>query len=337
MIDSALKTLAAGRHLTEAEARAAFERIMSGQAGPALIGALLTALAIRGETEEEIAGAAAAMRAAAVRVDPGPGPVVDTCGTGGDGSRTFNISTAAAVVVAAAGVKVAKHGNRSITSLCGSADVLEALGVKIDAAPAAVERCIREARIGFLFAPAFHPAMKHAGPVRRELGIRTVFNILGPLTNPAGADRQVIGVPRPELTRTTAAVLARLGSRRAMVVHSADGLDEISVGAPTTVTELSAGSIRTFELDPAELGLARAGKAALTVGSKDESAAAIREVLAGRPGPRRDVVLLNAAAALLVADAVADWAEGLAAAARAVDSGAAAGTLERWAALSRDS
>jgi anthranilate phosphoribosyltransferase len=335
MIDAAVKKLVAGEHLTEAEARQAFDEIMAGRASPALIASLLTALAIRGETVDAIAGAAAAMRASATRIEAGPGPIVDTCGTGGDGSKTFNISTAAAIVAAAAGVTVAKHGNRSITSLCGSADVLETLGVKIDAAPAAVERCLRENRIGFLFAPALHGAMKHAGPVRRELGFRTVFNILGPLTNPAGADRQVIGVPRVELTEVLAAVLGRLGSRRAMVVHSNDGMDEISVSAPTRIAELHAGRVRVSDFDPAEFGVARSEKSALVVNSREDSAAAIRDVLSGKPGPRRDVVLVNAAAALMVAEAARDWRDAIAAAGKAVDSGAAAETLARWVALSR--
>jgi anthranilate phosphoribosyltransferase len=332
-----LARLIAGETLSRPDARDAFGRILSGEATPAQIAALLTAMRFRPHTAEELAGAAEAMRAAATRVDPGPGPVVDTCGTGGDGSRTFNISTAAAVVAAAAGVKVAKHGNRSVTSLCGSADVLTELGVRIDAPAAVAERCLREVRIGFLFAPTFHSAMRRAAPVRRELGFRTAFNLLGPLTNPAGADRQVIGVPDRELTPLIAEVLRLLGSRSAMVVCSADGLDEISNTAPTRISRLLDGRVTTGDFDAAaELGMPRAEKAALAVGSAAESAAAIREVLAGRPGPRRDIVLLNAAAALLVADAAVAWPTAVKSAADAIDSGAAADTLERWARLSRD-
>jgi len=323
------------RHLSREQARGAFDDIMAGRSTPAQIGALLTALRIRGETVEEIAGAADAMRSACVRVDPGPGPVVDTCGTGGDGAKTFNISTAAAIVAAGAGVKVAKHGNRSVTGVSGSADVLVELGVRIDAAPATVQRCIQEVGIGFLFAPAFHQATKHAAGPRKELGFRTVFNILGPLTNPAGADRQVIGVARPELTEPLAQVLRLLGIRRAMVLCSTDGLDEISDAAPCRVTELKDDKVATFEFDPRDLGFEGGDRAALRADTPQQSAEAIRDVLAGSPGPRRDIVLLNAAAALRVADASTSWADGLKKAEAAIDSGKAGEVLQRWVIASR--
>jgi anthranilate phosphoribosyltransferase len=257
--------------------------------------------------------------------------VFDTCGTGGDGSGTFNISSAAAVVVAACGVRVAKHGNRSVSSRCGSADVFEKLGVRVDAAPAVVERTLADANVAFFFAPTFHPAMKHAGQARRELGMRTAFNLLGPLTNPAGATRQIVGVPRPELTELLAHALLRLGSERAWVVHGSDGLDEISTTGHTKVSECRGGVVHTFYLHPADVGLPKAAPADLKGGDATDNAAIVRAVLDGSRGPARDVVLLNAGAALLVAGRSSSIADGLALAARAIDEGDARRTLERMA------
>jgi len=275
------------------------------------------------------------MREHAVKLSAPPGPVFDTCGTGGDRSGTFNISSAAAIVVAACGVKVAKHGNRSVSSRCGSADVFEQLGVNIAAPPAVVERTLREANIAFFFAPTFHPSMKHAAPVRRELGIRTAFNLLGPLTNPAGATRQIVGVPRSELTQLMAHALMLLGSERAWVVHGADGIDELSTTGYTKVSECRAGTVNTFYVHPADFGLAKANPADLTGGDAVENAAIVSSVLEGRGGAQRDVVLLNAGAALFIAGKVPGVREGIARAATAIDSGAAKATLEAMARSSR--
>ncbi|MBM4019422.1 MAG: anthranilate phosphoribosyltransferase [Planctomycetes bacterium] len=329
-----IQKLARGGHLALEESQAAMREIMEGRATPAQVAAYLTALAVKGPTPEEIAGAALVMREKATRIDVGDLPVIDTCGTGGTGKGTFNISTCAAIVAAGAGAYVAKHGNRGATSRCGSSDVLEALGVNVQAPPAAVARCIREARMGFLFAPALHGAMKHAAPVRKEIGIRTIFNVLGPLTNPAGARRQVMGVFAADLVEPIAQVLLRLGAEHALVVHSADGLDEISLGAPTHVAEVRGGAVACYDLAPEALGLPQAGREALRADSVQESAAAVRAVLAGERGPRRDVVLANAAAALYVAGVARDIHDGLRRAAAAVDSGAAAGVLELLVRLS---
>ncbi len=314
--------------LGENEAEEVMEQIMTGQATPAQIAALLVALRIRGETVEEVTGFARAMRRNAIHIHPHSPLVMDTCGTGGDGQGTFNISTAAAFLVAGAGLTVAKHGNRSVSSRCGSADVLSALGVRLDLTPQETEECIDEVGIGFLYALSLHPAMKHASGVRREMGIRTVFNLLGPLTNPAGAQAQVLGVYDGSLTEFVAHVLAALGCRSAFVVHSADGLDELSTTGPNRVTRLKDGQIGTFTLDPQELGLPRARLDDLRGGDAAENAAIIRRVLSGEKGPARDVVLLNAAAALVAGGVASELREGIALAAESIDSGRAMAKLE---------
>lgn len=321
--------------LTREEAAAAFERIMSGSAGEAVTASVLTALATKGATADEIAGAATVMRGHAVPVDTAGFDVIDTCGTGGDVRGTFNISTAAALIAAAAGARVLKHGNRSASSRSGSADVLEELGVRLDVSPAGLTACLREAGICFAFARHHHPAMKHVAPVRQALGIPTLFNLLGPLTNPGRARRQVLGVFAPRLTQTLAEVLQRLGSERAWVVHGDDGLDELSTLAPTTISELRDGAVRTWRVDALDLGLPRAALGELQVTSPAESATAIRGIVEAARGPRRDIALLNAAAALVVAGLCADLPAGLARAAEAVDSGAAARTLEALIRTSR--
>ena len=332
MIREAIAALVDGRSLTEAEAAAVMEEIMSGEATPAQFGAFVTALRLKGETVDEIAGMARVMREKARRVHV-EGVLLDTCGTGGDARGTFNVSTAAAFVAAGAGARVAKHGNRAMTSRCGSADVLEALGARIDLSPEQVKACLEETGVGFMFAPSFHPAMKFAAGPRREIGVRTVFNILGPLTNPAGAACQVLGVAEPSLAETMAQVLARLGSRRALVVHGRDGLDEMSISGPTLVCELVEGCVRQYEVTPKEVGLALYEAASVAGGTPEENAAALREVLAGRPGPQRDIVLLNAAAGLVALERAAALAEGVTQAAEAIDSGAARERLERFVAV----
>jgi anthranilate phosphoribosyltransferase len=330
VIQDALKRVVEGRDMTEAEAIAVMTQIMEGEVSPPLIAALLTALRMKGETPEEVTGFARVMREMAVRIRPSREGLVDTCGTGGGGLTTFNISTTAAFVVAGAGVPVAKHGNRGMTSACGSADVLEALGVCITCPTERVAACVDQAGIGFMFAQAHHPAMKHAGPVRRELGFRTVFNLLGPLTNPAGATSQVIGVYDPALTELLILALRNLGSRRAFVVHGLDGLDEFSTLGRTRVTELHDGATRTYELTPDEVGLSAATAGDIAeAGTPDGNAALTREILEGRPGPRRDIVLLNAAAALVAGGAADSLHEGIELAARAIDSGAAAACLQQ--------
>jgi anthranilate phosphoribosyltransferase len=330
MIREAIAALVDGRSLTEAEAAAVMEEIMSGEATPAQFGAFVTALRLKGETVDEIAGMARVMREKARRVHV-EGVLLDTCGTGGDARGTFNVSTAAAFVAAGAGARVAKHGNRAITSRCGSADVLEALGARIDLSPEQVKACLEETGVGFMFAPSFHPAMKFAAGPRREIGVRTVFNILGPLTNPAGAACQVLGVADPSLAETMALVLARLGSRHALVVHG-DGLDEMSISGPTLVCELVEGRVRQYVVTPQEVGLALSDATSVAGGTPEENAAALREVLAGRPGPKRDIVLLNTAAGLVALERAATLAEGVALAAEAIDSGAARERLERFVA-----
>jgi anthranilate phosphoribosyltransferase len=323
--------------LTEDEAAGAMREVMEGRANTAALGALLSALVMKGERPSEIVGFARTMREHAVRLSAPAGEVFDTCGTGGDRSGTFNISTTAAIVVAACGVTVAKHGNRSVSSQCGSADVFEALGVNIAATPAVVERTLRETGIAFFFAPTFHPSMRHAGPTRRDLGIRTAFNLLGPLTNPAGAMRQLVGVPRPELTELLARALMMLGSTRAWVVHGADGIDEISTTGYTKVSECRAGSVNTFYVHPADFGMAKSDPAALKGGDAAANAAIVREILSGARGPRRDVVLLNAGVALFISGGhrVDTVKEGIAVAAAAIDSGAAQQRLERMVESSR--
>ncbi len=328
VFQSILRKLGNGQDLSVEEAEQATGYIMSGLATPAQVAGFLTALHLKGETTEEITGCALAMRRAATRVQPKASPLVDTCGTGGDGLGTFNISTAAAFVVAGAGVPVAKHGNRAASSRSGSADVLEALGVNINAPPHVVSRCIDEAGIGFLFAPVFHPAMKHAAGPRRELGFRTVFNILGPLSNPAGATRQVLGVYDRSLTERMARVLGLLGAERALVVHGAGGMDELSTLGPTVVSELGGGKVVNYEIAPEDVGLERARLDDLLGGTPEENARMVREVLAGVPGPRRDIVLLNAAAALVAADRARSLREGIALAGESIDSGRARAALD---------
>ena len=315
--------------LTREEAAAAMTEIMEGRAGAAHIAALLVGLAMKGERPDEIVGLARAMRAHAVQMTTRLDRVFDTCGTGGDRSGTFNISSCAAVVVAACGVRVAKHGNRSVSSQSGSADVFEALGVRVSAPPGVVERCLVEVGIGFFFAPTFHPSMRHAAQTRRDLGVRTAFNLLGPLTNPAGATRQLVGVPRPEFTELLARSLMLLGSERAWVVHGADGIDEISTTGYTKVSECRNGTVNTFHLHPADVGLPKALPSSLKGGTAQANADIIRSVLSGERGPARDVVLLNAGAALFIAGTVRSVSDGLLHASRAIDRGDARRTLER--------
>ncbi|EKV30803.1 Anthranilate phosphoribosyltransferase [Caenispirillum salinarum AK4] len=321
-----IATVATGATLNEADAERAFEVIMSGEATPSQIGAFLMALRVRGETVEEITGAARTMRAKAARIDA-PADAVDTCGTGGDASGTYNISTCAAIVVAACGVPVAKHGNRAASSKSGSADVLAALGVNLDAPHEVVEQAIREAGIGFMMAPRHHSAMRHVMPTRTELGTRTLFNLLGPLSNPANARFQVLGVFAHNWIEPIAQVLGRLGTERAWVVHGSDGLDEITTTGATYVAELRDGKVSTFEVTPEEAGLARASMNDLKGGDAEVNAAAIRDVLAGRKSAYRDIVLMNAGAALVVAGKAATLRAGMEAAAQAVDSGKALETL----------
>jgi anthranilate phosphoribosyltransferase len=329
MIVAAIAKLVDRRDLSEEEAAQAMRQIMEGNATPAQIAAFLTALRIKGETIGEITGCARVMREKATHIRAPAANVVDTCGTGGDGAHTFNISTTAAFVVAGAGVPVAKHGNRAISSRCGSADLLQELGVAIELTPASAERCLAEVGITFLFAPLFHSAMKYAIGPRREIGVRTIFNIMGPLTNPAGAKRQLLGVYAGHLTAPLARVLGNLGSEHAMVVHGADGLDEITTTGETQVAELKAGAVTTYTIAPEAFGLTRVPLQALAGGDAKDNAQISLAVLEGRKGPHRDVVLLNAAAALLVAGAASDWQDGLRLAAHAIDSGAALEKL-RW-------
>jgi anthranilate phosphoribosyltransferase len=319
--------------LTEAEASDAFEVIMRGDATPVQIAGFIVALRMKGETVEELTGFARTARRMSTPIEV-VGDLLDTCGTGGDGLATFNISTLAAIVAAGAGAKVAKHGNRAASSLCGSADVLEQLGVKIDLQPEGVARCIDEAGIGFLFAPIFHPSFRFAGVPRRELGVRTVFNVLGPLCNPAGARYQSLGVADGAMAAKMADVLMRLGVEHAIVFHSEDGMDELSIASPSHVIEID-GRRRDYELDPTGLGIKRAPLEAVKGGGPEENARLAREVLQGAKGPRRDVVLLNAAAALRAAGVAREWDDGIGAAAEAIDSGRAADVLQKWAAVSR--
>ena len=323
-----------GRDLSQEEAASAMSDVFSGEATPAQLSAFLIALRLKGETVDEIAGMARIMRQHALRVDV-EGPLLDTCGTGGDGRGTFNVSTAAAFVAAGAGVRVAKHGNRAMTSGCGSADVLEALGAKIDLGPDEVAECIRQTGFGFMFAQVFHPAMKYAAATRREIGVRTVFNVLGPLTNPAGATCQLLGVARPELAPKMAAALARLGTRHALVVHGHDGEDELSLSGPSSVCELLSGRVQEYSVSPEDAGLPTAPPSALRGGTPQQNAGILVSVLRGEQGPLRDVVVLNAAAALVAADAVADLKDGARAAAHAIDSGEAVRRLERWVELTQ--
>ena len=336
MIQRALARLLDGHDLSRMEARGVMGSIMSGEATPAQIAGFLIALRAKGETADEIAGCAEAMREHALPVRPQRDDLVDTAGTGGDGARTINISTAAALVAAAAGAGVAKHGNRAVSSACGSADVLEALGFNLELSTERVARSIDELGFGFLFAPTHHPAMRHAAPVRSELAARTVFNVLGPLTNPAGARAQVVGVYAPELVRTIAEVLAQLGATRAFVVHGAGGIDELSPAGPNFVCEVANGGVRARNIDPLEFGLPRCDPSDLRGGSPAENAAAIRAVFAGENGGRRSAVLLNAAGAIAAGGHADDLAGGLELAREAVDSGEAAARLEQLVSFSNE-
>ena len=330
----ALAIVAGGRTLSRNEAREAMASVMAGDATPAQLGALLAALHIRGETVDEIAGFASALREVAVRVTV-TGDAMDIVGTGGDRSNSFNISTVSSIVTAAAGGRVAKHGNRAASSACGSADVLEALGVKIDLGPEGVARCVDEARIGFMFAPRYHPAMRHAGPVRREIGIRTVFNVLGPLANPAGVRRILLGVPSLALGEKIAAVLAELGVSHGLVVHGEDGLDEISPSLPTRTWEVRDDSVREGRIEPEDLGVTPVGRAEIVGGDSAKNAAMARSVLDGEKGGTRAAILLNAGAACYVAGLARDMREGARLAAEAIDSGEANDVLVRFVAMSQ--
>jgi anthranilate phosphoribosyltransferase len=326
---------ATGASLTREEAARGFDRMMSGEATPSQMGALLMALRVRGETVEEITGAVTVMREKMLRVSA-PHNAIDVVGTGGDASGSYNISTCAAFIVAGAGVPVAKHGNRALSSRSGSADVLAALGVKIELAPDAVGRCISEAGIGFMFAPAHHPAMKNVGPTRVELGTRTIFNLLGPLSNPAGVKRQMVGVFSRQWVEPLANVLKNLGSESAWVVHGSDGLDEVTSAGPTYVAALENGAVRTFEIAPEDVGVARAMPEMLRGGDADQNARALLDVLKGRKGAFRDVALMNAAAGLIVAGRAKDLKQGFVLAAKSIDSGEAEGRLDRLIAVSND-
>lgn len=323
-----LEQLRRHEDLTCEQAAAFMGTVMDGQALPSQIAAVLMALALKGERPGELVGFARAMRERAVSLPADAGDVFDTCGTGGDGAQTFNVSTAAAIVMAGAGVRVAKHGNRAVSSRCGSADVFEALGVRLEAAPEQVSQALASG-LAFFFAPIWHPSMRHAGPTRRELGVRTAFNLLGPLTNPAGARRQIVGVSRPEHTALMARALGDLGAERAWVVHGAGGLDELSTFGHTKISELKNGTVKTFYVHPSDAGLPVVSVSDLAGGSAEENAALILRLLDGEPGPRRDVVLFNAGAGLLVAGRAASLADGVAIAAESVDRGRARLALER--------
>ena len=334
MIKEAIAAVVEGQSVTQDQAAQAMDEIMSGEATPAQFGAFVTALRLKGETVDEIAGMAKVMREKSLHVDAG-GDLVDTCGTGGDASGTFNISTTAGFVAAGAGVRVAKHGNRAMSGACGSADVLESLGVNIDLSPDGVRRCIEETGFGFMFAQRYHPSMKFAAGPRREIGIRTVFNILGPLTNPAGATAQVIGVADPAMAPKMAEVLGRLGSKRALFVHGNDGLDEITLADETRVWELNDGSVSEYAISPENLGISQAATDTIQAGSVEQSTATLRSVLSGEAGPAREIVLINAAASLLAADAVKSLEEGIEAAAQSIDSGKAQVSLDALVELSQ--
>jgi anthranilate phosphoribosyltransferase len=328
VIADAIKRLTQGADLTEDEAHSTMFEIMSGEATPSQIAAVLIALGMKRETPDEIAGFARAMREKSVTISPRVDHLVDTCGTGGDALNTFNVSTIAAFVAAGAGAAVAKHGNRAMTSRCGSADLLEALGVRIDLEPARVEACIEEVGIGFMFAPLHHPAMKFAGPTRKEIGVRTAFNVLGPLTNPAGARNQVIGVFGPELTQLVASVLQRLGSERVFVVHGTDGLDELSTIGESQVCELRDGELSTWTIEPESLGIERARPEDIAGGTAEENAEAARRVLAGEAGPKRDIVVANAALAIAACGLAEGLRQAIPMACESLDSGAARHKLD---------
>jgi len=340
MIKEAISLLVSGQSLTMEQAAEVMEEMTTGQVTPAQFGAFVTALRIKGETADEIAGLASVMRAKAIRVTSAE-PVIDIVGTGGDNSKSFNISTAAAFVAAGAGIRVAKHNNRAMTSQCGSADVLEALGMKIELDASQVQDCLEKVGIGFMFAPLFHPAMKFAAAPRREIGIRTIFNILGPLTNPARAESQVLGVPGEELGEKMAQVLLRLGSKHAIVVHGLDGMDEISIAGKSRVWELRDGKITSYDVSPEDFGLTAAGVETLAGGTPKENAAILRSVLEGEKGPRRDAVVINAAAGIVVGRRTKNPAglpalkEGVEIAEAAIDSGRARDKLEKLIKLSQ--
>ena len=335
MIRDAIERVVGGGSLAMEEAATVMDEIMRGDTTAAQFGAFVAALRMKGESVDEIAGMARAMREHALRVDAG-GDLVDTCGTGGDGAGTFNVSTTAAFVAAGAGARVAKHGNRAMSGACGSADVLEALGARIDLSPEGVAECIDKAGFGFMFAQRYHPSMRFAAPPRREIGIRTVFNILGPLTNPAGAGAQVIGVADAGSAAKMAAALGRLGSERALVVHGNDGMDEISIADATRVWELRDGAVREYEVAPEDFGLQRARVGDIGAANAEESAGMLRDVLAGRTGAARDIALMNAAAALVAAGRVGSLREGVDAAAAAVDGGAALERMEAFVRVSNE-
>ena len=334
MIREAIDTVVSGRSLSMEDAATVMREIMEGEATPAQLAAFLTALRVKGETVEELAGFATVMREKSLKVNGGD-QVVDTVGTGGDGQNTFNISTATAFVAAGAGLKVAKHGNRAASSQCGSADVLEALGVKIDLPPEGVEQCINEVGIGFMFAPTFHPAMRHAAPVRREIGIRTAFNILGPLTNPAGARSQLVGVAYPDLGQKVAEVLKLLDTHHSMIVHGDGGVDEITLSGDTSVWEVIDGELYEWKLTVEETGLPRRTIEEIRGGDKDQNADTMRRLLQGESGPVRDYVLVNSAAVLLVGGLALDLRGGIALAADIIDGGAAMEKLEDFQVLSQ--
>ncbi|MBI4180804.1 MAG: anthranilate phosphoribosyltransferase [Chloroflexi bacterium] len=334
MIREAIQALVSGKSLTMDEASSVMEEIMEGKVTPAQFGAFVTALRLKGETVEEIAGMAKVMRAKAIRVTVAD-QVIDVVGTGGDGLDTFNISTAAAFVVAGAGLKVAKHGNRAASSKCGAADVLEALGVKIELTAEQVQQCIEKVGMGFMFAPAFHPAMKYAGPPRREIGIRTVFNILGPLTNPAGAKNYLLGVADGSLVEKLTLVLKSLGCNHALVVHGEDGLDEITITGPSQVCELKGGSIKKYTVSPEDFGVSLVSLETLKGGTAQENATLLRNILSGASGAPRDVVLMNAAAALVAGDKVKTLKQGVDLAKEAIDSGRALAKLEQLIKLTK--
>jgi anthranilate phosphoribosyltransferase len=336
MFREPLTQIIQGKDLGESDMAAMMNTVLTGNATEAQIGAMMAALATKGETFEELAGAAGAMRKNARRIQAAGSPVVDTCGTGGDGAHTFNISTTTAFVVAGAGVTVAKHGNRSVSSKCGSADVLESLGVKLDTPPEIVEEAIHEVGIGFMFAPIYHSAMKYAVKPRQELGIRSIFNMLGPLTNPASAGCQLLGVFAPQLTEMFAQALKLLGGQSALVVHGHDGLDEISVCAPTRVSELKDGMVRTYDIDPVPYFGRLAEPDEMAGGDAPQNAAITRDILAGKPGAKRDVVLINTGAALMAAGKAADLKSGIELAAMAIDNGKAAAKLKELVEYTQD-
>ncbi len=335
MIREAIAALVDGQDLTDEQATACMEEIMSGEVTPAQLGAFLVALRMKGETVDEIVAFALVMRAKALSVKVA-GPLLDTCGTGGDGSGSFNVSTAAAFVAAGTGVRVAKHGNRSMTSQCGSADVLEALGAKIDLPPEGVAACIERAGIGFMFAQTYHPAMKHAAGPRREIGVRTVFNILGPITNPANAESRVLGVADSSIAEKLAEALGRLGTKHALVVHGEDGLDEVSVSATTQIHEVTNGKVTTATIHPNELEIPTHLREAVRGGSPKENARMLRNVLKGEAGALRDFTLMNAAAALVAADRSPDFLDGFALASGSIDSGAALEKLDAFIRVSNE-